>query len=105
MIRRETYLADLGVPVGREQFMVRPVLVVSAQPWLDANPPVVSVVPLTRTRREATTHAQIAPGQTSCAKCEDLCAISPERLGALFGSAGAPALARIGVIVGRLLAL
>lgn len=30
----------------------RPVLLVSAQPWLESNPPVITVIPVTRTRRE-----------------------------------------------------
>ena len=77
---------------------------------MDANPPVVTVVPLTRTRREVPTHVEIEPGesglrQTSYAKCEDFRAISPERLSALVGSAAAAELARVGEIVRRLLAL
>lgn len=110
MRRGEIYLADLGAPVGHEQLLVRPVLVLSAQPWLDSIPPVVVVVPLTRTRRDAATHVEIEPGtsglkQTSYAKCEDLRAVSVERLGALFGTADDVAIARIDVITRRLLGL
>jgi len=59
--RGEIYLADLGSPVGHEQSLTRPVLVLSAQPWLDSLPPVVTVVPLTRTRRESPTHVEVEP--------------------------------------------
>ena len=110
MKRGELYLADLGAPVGHEQSMVRPVLVVSAQPWLDSAPPVVMVVPLTRTQRGAATHVEIESGasglrQTSYAKCEDLRAISPERLGRRFGVADDVVRARVDLILRRLLGL
>lgn len=109
-MRGEIYLADLGEPVGHEQSMVRPVLVVSAQPWLDSRPPVLTVLPLTRTRRGAATHVEIeAAGsglrQTSQVKCEDIRAISPLRLGRRFGVADPDAVARVDQILRRLLAL
>lgn len=110
MRRGEIYLADLGTPVGHEQSMTRPVLVVSAQPWLDSHPPVLTVLPLTRTRRGAATHIEIEPGgsglrQTSYVKCEDVRAISPLRLGRRFGVADDAAVVRIDVVLRRLLAL
>lgn len=110
MRRGEIYLADLGDPVGHEQAFVRPVVVMSAQPWLDSNPPVVHVLPLTRTRRESATVVEVEPGRsglsaTSYAKCEDLRAVSVERLEKRFGQIDDVAMARAETIVRRLLAL
>lgn len=110
MKRGEIYLADLGDPVGHEQALVRPVMILSAQPWLDSRPPVVSVVPLTRTRRDSPTHVEVEPGSsglaaTSYAKCEDLRAISPARLSQRFGAVEDLALLRVEAITRRLLGL
>ncbi len=110
MRRGDLYLADLGDPVGHEQALVRPVLILSAQPWLDSRPPVVTVVPLTRTRRDAPTHVEVEPGPsglvvTSYVKCEDLRAISPSRLSRRFGAIEEFALLRVEMITRRLLGL
>ena len=111
MVRRgEIYLADLGDPVGHEQALRRPVLVVSAEPWLASHPPVITVVPITRTYRARSTHVEVEPGAsglsaTSYAKCEDIRAISPLRLERRFGDADAVATAQIDLILRRLLAL
>ena len=110
MRRGEIYLADLGDPVGHEQALVRPVLLLSAQPWLDSRPPVVTIVPLTRTRRDAPTHIEVEPGAsglaaTSYVKCEDLRAVSPERLGRRFGMLEDVALLQVETITRRLLGL
>ena len=111
MVRRgEIHLADLGESVGHEQALRRPVVVVSAEPWLQSHPPVITVVPVTRSYRARSTHVEIEPGEsglsaTSYAKCEDIRAISPLRLERCFGRADAVAMARIDLIVRRLLAL
>lgn len=111
MVRRgEVHLADLGDPIGHEQGMRRPVLVVSAEPWLASNPPVIAVVPITRTYRARSTHVEIEPGAsglaaTSYAKCEDIRSISPHRLERRFGVADDVVLMRIGGILRRILAL
>lgn len=110
MRRGDVFFADLGEPVGHEQAMRRPVLVVSAQPWLESNPPVVTVLPLTRTYRRRSTHVEVAPGgsglrATSYAKCEDIRAISPQRLGHRFGRVEDATLSTIDIILRRLLAL
>lgn len=103
-------MADLGDPVGHEQGLRRPVLLVNAQPWLESHPPVVMAVPLTRTQRENRTHVEIEPGSsglkaTSYAKCEDLRSISPERLGRRFGRVDDLVLFEVDTILRRLLAL
>lgn len=110
MRRGEIYLADLGAPVGHEQSLTRPVLVISAQPWLDSQPPVVTVLPLTRTRRGSATHVEIEKGEsglqeTSYIRCEDARAISPIRLGRQLGSAAAGVVVQVEAILRRLLAL
>ncbi|WP_028280631.1 type II toxin-antitoxin system PemK/MazF family toxin [Arthrobacter sp. H5] len=110
MRRGSIYLADLGDPVGHEQALRRPVLIVSAQAWLESRPPVVTVLPLTRTRRGRSTHVGIEPGTsglqaTSYIKCEDIRAISPLRLEQEFGSADDAVLTEVDVILRRLLAL
>lgn len=86
------------------------VVVVSAQPWLDANPPVVHVVLLTRTRRESPTHVEVEAGAsglsaTSYAKCEDLRAVSPLRLVRRLGAVDGTCLLRMELLLRRLLAL
>lgn len=110
MKRGEIYLADLGDPIAHEQAFVRPVLVISAQPWLDSRPPVVFVVPLTRTLRDAPTHVEIEPGSsglaaTSYAKCEDLRAVSVQRLERRFGTVDDLTLMHVETITRRLLGL
>ena len=108
MRRGDIYLAALGSPVGHEQSGNRPVIILSSQSWLDSNPPVVTVVPMTRTRRDSSTHIEVEPGRsglraTSYAKCEDLRAISPQRLGQKFGSADDVVMGKVDVVVRRLL--
>jgi mRNA interferase MazF len=108
--RGDIFLADLGHPIGHEQALSRPVVVISAQPWLDSDPPVLTVLPITRTFRGRSTHVEIEPGMsglraTSYIKCEDVRAISPKRLGRRFGVVDAVALAQAESILRRLLAL
>lgn len=108
--RGDVYLADLGEPGGHEQGLRRPVVLLSADPWLESRPSVVVVVPVTRSFRGRSTHVEIEPGSSglravSYAKSEDVRSISPRRLLSHFGSVDEVALARISEIVRRLLAL
>lgn len=108
--RGEVYLADLGEPIGHEQAFRRPVVVVSSDLWLASTPPVMTVVPVTRTYRRRATHVEIEPGrsglaQTSYAKCEDIRSISPLRLERRFGQVEGDVLARVEVILRRILGL
>ncbi|MFE3460192.1 type II toxin-antitoxin system PemK/MazF family toxin [Nocardiopsis aegyptia] len=110
MRRGEIHMADLGDPIGHEQALRRPVLLVNAQPWLESDPPVVMALPLTRTHRPDPAHVEIEPGssglkETSYAKCEDLRAISPLRLERRFGRAEDTVMFRVDVILRRLLSL
>ncbi len=110
MRRGEIHLADLGDPFGHEQGFVRPVVLLSSQPWLDSHPPVVHVVPITRTRRGAPTHVEVEPGASGLAatgylKCEDLRSISPGRLERRFGEVDEVVLMRVETILRRLLSI
>lgn len=103
-------MADLGDLVGREQGARRPVLILNDQAWLDSRPPVVAVVPFTRTRRDWPTHVEVEPGAsglqaTSYAKCEDLRSVSPLCLTRRFGRVDPPALASVERNLRRLLGL
>jgi mRNA interferase MazF len=108
--RGEVYLAALGARIGHEQGGDRPVLIVSAPAWLKSSPPVIAVLPLTRTYRQRSTHVEIETGTsglaaTSYAKCEDVRAISPSRLRHRFGEADEVVMARIDTLLRRLLGL
>lgn len=110
MRRGDIWMADLGEPFGHEQGLRRPVLILSAQSWLDSRPPVVTVVPLTRSRRGWPTHVEIEPGASglraaSYAKCEDIRSISPRRMTRRFGSADDESVLAAETILRRLLAL
>jgi mRNA interferase MazF len=108
--RGDVQLADLGDPIGHEQALRRPVVVVSAEAWLESNPPVLTVVPVTRTQRSRSTHVDIEPGSSGLraliyAKCEDIRSISPLRFERGFGRVDDVVLARIDVILRRILGL
>ncbi|MFT3797538.1 type II toxin-antitoxin system PemK/MazF family toxin [Microbacterium sp.] len=111
MVKRgDVYLAALGEPVGHEQALRRPVVIVSAEAWLASEPPVLTVVPVTRTFRNRSTHVEVEPGvsglrATSYAKCEDVRSISPLRLEHRFGRVDDVTLARVDLILRRLLGL
>jgi mRNA interferase MazF len=71
---------------------------------------VVFAVPITRTRRGSPTHVEVEPGSsglaaTSYARCEDLRAISVDRLERRFGVLEDVTLLRVETILRRLLAL
>lgn len=83
--RGEIWLIDLGDPIGSEQGWRRPALVVSSDHW-NAHAATVTVLPMTRTRHGLPTRVEIEPSaangldETSYARCEDVRAISVERL-------------------------
>lgn len=96
--------------MGHEQGLRRPVLLVSAQRWLESNPPVIAVIPVTRTRREQPTHVEVEPGSSglreiSYAKCEDIRSISPRRLERRFGQVEGITMAKVEAILRRILEL
>ncbi|MCZ2403891.1 type II toxin-antitoxin system PemK/MazF family toxin [Paenarthrobacter sp. Z7-10] len=110
MRRGGIYLADLGTPIGHEQSLRRPVVLLSAQPWLDSNPSVVTVLPITRTYRARSTHVEVEPGTSglsavSYIRCEDIRAVSPLRLEQRFGLVDEIVLLKVELVLRRLLAL
>ncbi|MGH9246764.1 MAG: type II toxin-antitoxin system PemK/MazF family toxin [Acidimicrobiales bacterium] len=110
MTRGDIWMADLGEPVGHEQRLRRPVLILNDQAWLDSRPPVVAVVPFTRTRRDRPTHIEVEPGvsglrDTSYAKCEDIRSVSPRRLTRRYGRVDEAVLSAVERNLRRLLGL
>ena len=92
---------DLGVPEGREAGLRHPAVLLTAQRILDAEPSVVHVVPLTSTIRGFHSEITITPdrvnrlGQTSAAQCQQIRAISPQRVSEARGNVGLAALAQL----------
>jgi mRNA interferase MazF len=91
--RGEVWFADLGHPVGREQSVRRPVVVVSSDLMNDGPTGVVVVVPVTTADRGLPSHIELDPSesglpQISFAKAEDVRTISEERLGEVVGRLG-----------------
>lgn len=80
LLRGEVWGCDLGDPVGHEQGMVRPVVVVSHDRAGDYGLPIV--LPITRTRLEYPTHVELdgVLPVTSYVQCEQIRAVSAERL-------------------------
>jgi len=83
--RGEIWLVDLGEPVGHEQGWRRPGLVISSDGW-NRHASTCTVLPLTRTRHDLPTRVEVEPTtgnglkETSYARCEDVRAVSEERL-------------------------
>ena len=92
---------DLGLPQGGEAGFRHPVVVVSAQRILSAEPSVVYVVPLTSTLRGFHSEITIEPddpnGLTvrSAAQCQHLRAVSTGRIVSTRGNVGAATLGQI----------
>jgi mRNA interferase MazF len=87
MMRGEVYQANLDPVTGSEQGGTRPVLIVSRDA-LNANAPIVIVVPLTsreNKKRLYPTHVELPTGEGSLSKnsvalCEQVRAVSKNRL-------------------------
>ena len=92
---------DLGVPAGSEAGLIRPAVVVTAQPVLAADPTVVQVVPLTRTlRRYASEVILVADAGNgldvdSAAQCQHVRGVATARLDGRLGNVGPVVLAQI----------
>ena len=102
---------DLGVPEGREAGFVHPAVVVTAQRILDAGPTVVHVVPLTTTLRGFHSELAIEPdagnglSEASAAQCQQLRAVSPNRIVTTRGNVGAITLLQIRDLIAVILDL
>ncbi len=92
---------DLGQPEGREAGFVHPAVIVTAQRILDANPTVIQVVPLTSTIRGFHSEVVIEPDDQnrldarSAAQCQQLRAVSPQRIVTTRGNVGPLVLSQI----------
>jgi mRNA interferase MazF len=110
LVRGDIHLADLADPIGHEQGLRRPVLILSNPRWLTGTPPVVHVLPITRTYWESPYRIELGTEtsglrETSYIRCEDIMAISPERLIRSFGHADSVVMFQAEQAVARLLGL
>jgi mRNA interferase MazF len=89
--RGEVWWVDLNPARGHEQSGRWPALVLSVDRFNHGPAGMVIVIPITTTRRNIPLHVEIVPpegglSQTSYAKCEDVRAISQERLATRAGA-------------------
>lgn len=105
MRRGEIHLCDFGSPIGHEPGFCRPAVIVSDDRLTAHGVPVV--LPITRTRRGYATHLEIngVLPVTSYVQCELIRAVSTERIIRSLGSVDGLDLARIEVILRRILGL
>lgn len=102
---------DLGVLHGREAGFHHPAVVVTAQRILDATVSVVHVVPLTTTIRNFHSEVTIEPDRTnglsepSAAQCQQVRAVSTERVVEVRGNVGHATLAQIREMIALILDL
>ena len=100
---------DLGLPEGREAGFRHPVVVVTAQRILDAQPTVMQVVPLTTTIRPFTSEIPIKPDdgnglrEMSAAQCQHIRAVSTGRIEQTRGNVGPTVLSQIRATIGLIL--
>ena len=102
MIRRgEIYWCDLEPKRGHEQGKVRPVIVISADPYNQSRSPLAAVIPLTSALVKHPLHVGLTAAETglkedSTALVDHLKFLDRERLGVTpIGQIGPAALARI----------
>lgn len=102
LIRRgEIYRCDFEPKRGHEQGKVRPVIVISADPYNQSRSPLIGVIPLTSAGRKHPLHVSIAAAESglkgdSTVLVDHVKFVDRERLtGESIGLAGSAALARI----------
>ena len=98
--RGEIWLADFGIPVGREQGLRRPALIVSGDRVNAGAGGVVIVIPITSRGRGMPLHVEIDSAEsgldlTSYVRCEDIRSVSMERLIVKLGGAPVDAMFRV----------
>lgn len=108
--RGEIWLADFGEPVGHEQGLRRPAVVVSHDRLNRSRAGLIVVIPCTTTRRGLPSHVEIEPGssgltETSYAKGEDIRSVSTQRLIRRLGVIPTDGLARAENVIRLLLGL
>lgn len=102
MLRGEVYQANLDPTVGSEQGGTRPVLIVSRDA-LNANAPIVIVVPLTRRDNKTRlypSHVELRAGEGGLSKdsvllCEQIRVVSKERITKRIGRISSQAMVRV----------
>jgi mRNA interferase MazF len=100
---------DLGAPSGREAGFRHPAIVVTAQEILDESASVVQVVPLTTTIRSFGSEVLIEKDATnglsanSAAQCQQVRAVSTERVDSVGGNVGSTVLAEIREVLALIL--
>lgn len=108
--RGEVWWADLSPVRGHEQAGRRPVLVVSDDAYNRSTLDMAFVIPLTRILRAWSTRVRIDPpegGATAPSElmCDQLRAITAERLERRMGMVEAPVLERVATILRLLMAI
>lgn len=93
-------MVDFGEPVGHEQGLHRPAVVISADRLNRSRAGLAIVVPVTRTLRGLPSHVELAPGgtglrDTSYAKVEDVKSVSQRRFTRRLGVVSAEQLLRM----------
>lgn len=88
--RGDVYDVDLGQPIGHEPAFRRPAVVVSVDILNNGPGGLVVVVPVTSTFYGLRSHVEVEPGRsgldhTSYARCDQLRAVSTERITAHRG--------------------
>ncbi len=102
---------DLGTPIGSEEGMVRPAVVITAARLLAAGPTVIQIVPLTRTLRgyasEVTVSADASNGldADSAAQCQHVRWVATARIRETLGNVGSFSMAQIRDVLAVLLDL
>jgi mRNA interferase MazF len=91
IFRGELYDVDLGRPVGHEPGFERPALVVSANAVNNGGGGIVVVAPISTRGYGLRSHVELEPGtngldRTSYARCDQLRAVSTQRLRRRRGS-------------------
>lgn len=105
MRRGDIYLCDFGNPIGHEQGFQRPAVIVSHDEMSRHGLPIV--VPVTRTMRGYATHIEIEGvlPVTSYVQCEQIRTVSTDRLVRRVATLSGVDLARIELVLRRILSL
>ncbi|MGB3410072.1 MAG: type II toxin-antitoxin system PemK/MazF family toxin [Microthrixaceae bacterium] len=91
--RGDLYGVDLRTPIGHEPGFQRPAVVVSSDILNNGPGGLVTIVPITTTRYGLRSHIELDPGisgleHTSYARCDQLRAVSVDRLLIRWGMVG-----------------
>lgn len=105
MNRGDIYLCDFGNPIGYEQGFRRPALIVSHNEMSRHGLPIV--LPITRTKRGYATHIELdgVLPVTSYVQCEQIRTVSTKRLVRPLASLDNVDLARVELVLRRILSL